>query len=250
MVLRSSSERLAEAMERTRRQWQVHHQKETETSESRAPLAPALTIALSREAGAGGSQVARAVGDQLGWPVYDRELLEQVAGQMGLRANLLEGVDEKRRAWLQECLEAFSSTRQASASGYVRHLVEALLALAAAGECVLVGRGAAQVLPAATTLRIRLVGPTEERIEVIRQRLAISRAEAADRVERTDAGRTQFVLDHFHRDPTNPRDYDLVLNSVRLGIPGCVHLVIEALHQLQAFRGASPAVFPKAAART
>src|SRR5262245_15881472 len=100
----SSSGRLAAAMERTSRLVQAQSQSETETGVSPKLPRPALTIAVSREAGANGALVARAVEQQLGWPVYDRELLQRVAEHMGLRASLLEAVDEKRKGWFQECL--------------------------------------------------------------------------------------------------------------------------------------------------
>jgi cytidylate kinase len=234
MVQTSSSEQLADVMARTRRQWQARRKTEAEAGIPVARAPAAFTIAISREAGANGHAVAQAVGERLGWVVYDRELLQRVAGEMQLRVSLLEGVDEKRKAWLQECLEALSSGRAVSQVAYVRYLVETLLALAAHGECVIVGRGAAQVLPAATTLRVRLVSPAGERIAVIRQRLGMTDGEAARWVGQTDGDRGRFVMDHFHRDPADPHDYDLVLNSARLGIPDCADLIVEGLRRLQA----------------
>jgi cytidylate kinase len=233
MDQKSSSERLAEAMERARRQWQAHRQAEAPSGIPPSPSPRAFTVALSREAGANGSRVARAVGERLGWTVYDRELLERVAGEMGVRASLLESVDERRRNWLQECLGAFTSAPAVSASAYVRHLLETLLSLAAHGECVIVGRGAAQVLPAATTLRVRLVGLGGDRVGAIRQRFGISQEEAARWVEKTDGERTRFIQDHFRKDPADPRLYDLVLNSSRFSINECAELIIEALRRLQ-----------------
>jgi cytidylate kinase len=195
--------------------------------------APPFTIALSREAGANGSLVARAVGERLGWPVYDRELLERVAEQLGLRAPLLESVDEKRSSWLGECLQALSSAPGVSAAAYVRRLLETVVALAAQGKCVIVGRAAAQILPSATTLRVRLVGPLESRVAVVRKRLGLSQVEAARRVEAIDTGRVHFVKENFGRDPTDPARYDLVLNSVRFSVAACTDLIVEALRHLQ-----------------
>jgi cytidylate kinase len=235
MDQKSTSQRLAEAMARTRQQWQARHKAEGAVGPETPPVVspPAFTIALSREAGANGAEIARVIGERLGWAVYDRELLQEVAGAMGLRAGLLESVDERRQSWVQECLEAFGAAPTVSAGGYVRHLLETLLSLAAHGECVIVGRGAAQVLPAATTLRVRIVGRLEDRIEVIRQRLGIAPKEAARWVEKTDAERVRFVKDHFHKDPTDPRQYDLVLNGSRFSVTACAELVIEALRQLR-----------------
>jgi cytidylate kinase len=240
MEPKSSSARLAEAMERTRRRWLAQTRAETDTLPPLAPAPPAFTIAISREAGASGPTIARAVGEKLGWPVYDRELLQQIAEEMGLRTSLLKSVDEKRKGWFQGCLDKIFSVPTVNESQYFRHLTETLLSLAAHGECVIVGRGAAQLLPAATTLRVRLVGPVAERTEAIMGRFDLSRDEAARWIEKTDAERNRFVRDHVHKDPSDARLYDLVLNSQRFSVAECADLIIEALHRLQAHASARP----------
>src|SRR5262245_20933833 len=108
----------------------------------------AFTVALSREVGARGTTVARAVGTRHGWKVYDHELLERIARDMKARVELLEGVDERRVSWLRESLEALSTSPTVSEAGYVRHLVETVLSLGAQGRGVIVGRAAAHILPA------------------------------------------------------------------------------------------------------
>jgi cytidylate kinase len=172
--------------------------------------------------------------EKLGWPVYDRELLQHIADETGLRTSLFKDVDEKRKGWLQGCLEQIFAVPAVSDTKYFRHLTETLLSLAAHGECVIVGRGAAQILPAATTLRVRLVGPVEERIKAVMQHLDLPREEASRWVEKTDVERDRFVRDHVHRDPSDARIYDLVLNSFRFSVTECADLIVEALHQLQA----------------
>jgi cytidylate kinase len=193
-----------------------------------------FTIAVSRESGARGTSTARELGARLGWLVYDHELVERIAQDMNLRTSLLESVDEKRVSWLQECVEAFASTPSVSKSSYVRHLVQILLSLATHGECVIVGRGAAQILPAETTLRVRLVAPLEWRILAMAQKLDIAKEAAARQVERVDCERICFVKDYFHKDATDARQYDLVLNSSRYSVIECADLIVEALRRLQA----------------
>jgi hypothetical protein len=171
--------------------------------------------------------------------VYDHELLQQIAQEMGLRASLLESVDEKRVGWLRSFLESWSSAPAVSESGYVWHLVETILSLGAHGACIIVGRGAGQILPAETTLRVRLVGPLEERIAAISRALGASRDEAARHVETTDRERVRFVQDHFQKDPTDPRNYDLVLNAVRFGSLEYADLIVAALRRLQ-YRTVAP----------
>jgi cytidylate kinase len=178
--------------------------------------------------------VGRAVGERLGWVVYDRELVQHVAADMGVRTSLLESLDEKHRSWLLECLEAFASTPGVSESAYARRLLETLLSLSAHGECVIVGRGAAQVLPLGLTLRVRLVAPVDDRVRVVCQRLGIPDGEATRWVARTDGERIRFVSDHFRKDSTDPRQYDLILNTSHFSVTECADLIIEALRRLQA----------------
>ena len=57
----------------------LQHWKERGEAEARARQAkPAFTIAISRQSGARGTTTARAVGERLGWAVYDRELVERI----------------------------------------------------------------------------------------------------------------------------------------------------------------------------
>jgi cytidylate kinase len=215
-------------MDRAQQHWQARHR----AVAAEVTATPQLTIALEREAGALRTSVAHELARQLDWPAYDHELLERIAQEMGLRTRLLESVDERRRSWLEESIERFSGTPLASANAYVRHLIETLFFLGAHGECVIVGRGAAQLLPAETTLRVRLIGNLEDRITTIQHRFGLSRAEAARRVEELDRERRQFVKDHFRRDPTELHQYDLILNVFRCPLEECAGLIADAARRL------------------
>lgn len=199
--------------------------------ESAAP-SPPFTIALAREAGAPGTTVAHEVGRRLGWQVYDHELLEQIAREHNLRVSLLESLDERRQSWLVEVMESFAQARHVGESAYAHHLRETLLALGAHGCCVIVGRGAAQLLPAATTLRVRLIGAPEDRVAYAMRHRDLSRREAEKWVEATDRGRIAFIKDHFLKDPADLRQYDLILNISRWPVMECADLIVDALGRL------------------
>lgn len=234
MDQKSTSERMSEAMGRARRQWQAKLKAEATAGVRAERPRAAFTIALSRDAGANGSLIARAVGERLGWMVYDRELVQRVAADMGVRSELLESLDEKHRSWLMDIIEGFPASPAVSESGYFRHLLATLLALGARGECVIVGRGAAQVLPLATTLRVRLIGSEDDRAKAVGDRFGIGHEEARKWVEKTDRERLRFVKDHFRKDPTDLRQYDVILNSSRFSVPECADLIVEAVRRLQA----------------
>jgi cytidylate kinase len=176
--------------------------------------------------------VATEVGACLGWQVYDRELMEQIAKKMDVRVQLVQSVDEKRVGTIQELIESFMALPRASQDIYFRHLLDTIFSLGSHGECIIVGRGAAHILPPATTLRVRMVGNLDDRIAVMMQRLNLSRLEA-DRLEALDLERNRFVQEHFHKDLTDPLGYDLILNSSRFSDAHCAELIILALRQLQ-----------------
>lgn len=198
------------------------------------PESPALTIALSRQVGAGGTSIATEVGNRIGWPVYDHALLERIAEEMHLRTQLLESVDERQTHWLTECAEAFSQSPAINTSSYVRHLIQTILSLGAHGSCIIVGRGSAYILPPATTLRVRIIADREHRVLGLSRERGIPRANADAQLDQVDRERITFIKDHFLRDPRDPQNFDLVLNSSCFSYAECADLIIEALHRLEA----------------
>jgi cytidylate kinase len=199
-----------------------------------APAPEGFTIALSREVGALGTTVAKAVGQRLGWTVYDHELVERVARDMNLRTQLLESLDERLGDWVADCFRAFSSKRVVSEFDYVEHLVQTLLGLAARGQCVIVGRGAALVLPGDRVLRVRLVAPPEFRIETIARQLGAGHDAALRHIERTEHARTAFIKAHFRKDPKDPVNFDLLVNTGTFTAEEAADLIVAALGRLQA----------------
>jgi cytidylate kinase len=230
-----SPEHLTEALARAHRHWQERRRDmPASNASSLTAFSPtAFTIAVSRETGTYGAAIAREVANRLGWPLYDRELLQRIADDMGVRGTLLESVDERQVGWVSECLGSLFAVPGVNQFAYVRQLVETLLSLAVHGKCVIVGRGASVVLPRATTLRVRLIAPLDYRIDAVQREQSITFKEAAARVESTDRERNRFVRDHFQTDPLDPANYDLILNAARFSAGECADLVIAALDRMR-----------------
>lgn len=244
--MKSSSELMAEAFDRARSQWRRRGETLEMAPARRAAPAGPFTIAISRETGAGGSKIARAIGEELGWLVYDRELLDEISQQTGVQTELLETLDERRSHWLTNYLEAFGGVRSMGGETYARKVAKTMLALSVHGECIVVGRGAAAVLPPATTLRVRLIASPADRIVRVAEDEGLSEAAARDRVERTDRDRAAFVRQFFHRDVNDVQLYDLVINTSRFSTEQAAGLIVKALRLLEQSTPAEP---QKAAAR-
>lgn len=246
MLDRQSPDRSSEALVRAFSHWERSRDAQAAEFDRAGYQARAFTIALSREAGARGNTVARALGEELGWVVYDHELLERIAQEMDVRVNLLDSVDERHVPWLEEQVEAFSSVPYVSGNAFFRHLVQSILSLGLRGQCLILGRGANFILPARTTLRVRLVAGLEDRTSVMAQEFGISRHEAARLVRETDRARAAFIKEHFHQDVADPLHYDLVLNTSRLSVADCSELIVAGLRRMEQRSGSPKSAAPLA----
>jgi len=242
MSFKPSAELMGEALDRVRKRWQREHAAHATVPPGSANV-PRFSVAISREYGVPADEIARELGTRLSWSVYNRELLDEIAGKTGLRAELLESVDEHRSQWLAECLAAFGSAYESEKIGsqqYVHELVQVLLSLAAHGDCILVGRGATAVLPTKTTLRVRLIAPLKDRIARVAAEEDLDAAQAKRRIEEVERDRAAFVRQYFHQDLLDASGYDLVCNTSRFTSDTCAALIVAALAELKAAWAAEP----------
>jgi cytidylate kinase len=190
------------------------------------PAAP--TVALSRESGARGGTIGRRVARRLGWQVYDRELLEYLAQESPAGMGLVEGLSPAAATWVEGRLELLLREQQLSQHPSIVSLTRTILRLGAVGRCVLIGSGAGCILPRGTTLHVRMVAPLAERIAYMGQWMRLSAEEAAEKVRQRDERRAEFLTTHFHRQPEEVHQYDMVLNSGLLGEDLCAELIARA----------------------
>lgn len=194
-----------------------------------APTTPAgLTVAISREAGARGGSIGRRVARKLGWGVYDQELLEYMAQEAAVRHNVVEPLTGSAAAWVDARLEQLLREQNLSQHPLILHLARIVLTLGAHGNVVLIGRGAGCILPRQSTLHVRLISPLADRIAYMSQWLRLSHDEAAERVRLRDERRATFLSTHFHRQPGDIQQYDVILNSGTLGEDVCAELISRA----------------------
>jgi cytidylate kinase len=193
------------------------------------PAIPAsLTIAVSREAGSRGGTIARRAAKKLGWQVYDQELLEYIAQEGAFRQGINDSLSEVAKDWAEERLRTLVHEQNLSKHAAILELARIILALGAQGEAVILGRGAGCILPPPSTLHVRIMAPLADRIAYMSQYLLRSEQETAEEVERRDRQRFEFITTHFHRQPTEVYQYDLILNSSLMGEEICAELVAQA----------------------
>ena len=190
-------------------------------------LGPYLTV--SREAESSGAEVARRVGERLGWRVLGRELVQDLAHQLELEPRLLELMDETRIGWFSETLLNLFNSRLVLQGSYVSMLSRSIALAACDGPVVIVGRAANLILPPEFGLRVRIVAPRGLRVAALANREGLDLRAAGDRLDKVDANRADFVRRHFHSDAADPHHYDLAIDTARLGIDGAADLICRAL---------------------
>ena len=187
-------------------------------------------IAISREAGAGGSPVGQMVGKMLGWEVLDRNLLDRVSQRYKLSRPMLEMVDETQANWAHDILGTWLDPKLVPHEKYVIHLGHVVLAMACQASAVYVGRGVQFLLPRDRGLSVRIIASEAYRINRIAQREHLTQKQAKAKMLSLDSGRRAFVRRFFHRDITDPHHYDMVLNVERLGPSATADCIVAAFN--------------------
>jgi hypothetical protein len=188
-------------------------------------------LLISREKGAGGSALGQRAGKRLGWQVFDKEIVDAIAQRAEVRRELIESLDERDRATIQDTVGQWLNPQPIGTAGYLAHLREVLLTLGHQGNVVIVGRGAQYVLPSQFGLRVRMVAPVEERVRRIASRENLSLKVARVEVESSDRERTRLARRQFGKNSADPMNHDITINTAELTVEAAAEVVLTALQQ-------------------
>ena len=199
---------------------------------------PILTV--SRLYGSGGSEVAALTAKALGWSLLDNAVVDAVATRMGLTIAEVRDREERVPSLVERLTSAMAMGSQEWASPIAaakrptdeqlievtRHIMEEAIAR---GPVVVVGRGAQEMLAEREdALHVFCYAPRKALIARTMQREGLGTEEAARLVDNTNKERDQWVRLHWERDRRAHENYDLSVNTERLGIGGAVQLVVSA----------------------
>jgi cytidylate kinase len=189
----------------------------------------ATYLALSREAGAGGSEVAAILGRKLDWQVLDKDVLDQLADRYQMSRPVLEAVDETTMSWAYDIFGTWLDREIISHEKYLTRINRIFLTAAKRGSVVFVGRGAQFLLPRDRGFAVRLVASEPYRLHRLQEAHDLSLSKARQMMQRLDRGRREFVRHFFHQDVNDPHTYDLTVNVERFGLEGSADRIIKAL---------------------
>lgn len=198
-------------------------------------------ITIARGFGSGGKDIGNRLSKELGIPCYERQILEMASEQSGLSQELFKNVDEKLpTGFLRKRLQGFPSTNYI-VSPTEKHFVSdvnlyniqarIIRDLANTESCIIIGKCADVVLRNfGNVISVYIEAPRDACVQSIMEKMSVTEQEANRMIYHTDKYRADYYKYYSGGGCwTNPTNYDLTLNSARVGRQQCVELIKDYL---------------------
>lgn len=208
-------------------------------------------ITVSRQFGAGGSELARKLGERIGWPVLDDEVACRCAQRLNLETATVERLREHAPTLLARLSAALLVAPPEAPGIDTMHLLridaiaeaalESITEAARSLPLIVVGFGTqCMFADRPDALHVRIIAPMSVRVERLRARFGWDDTNASSRARRMDEIRRRYVQRYFHRDVNDPLLYDVQINTGRTTLDEAAG-IIEQLVRSEQREGASTA---------
>ena len=188
-------------------------------------------ITISREPGAGGSEIARRLAKALNMDLIGGQIIQHVADSAKMSRRVIESLDEKEVTLRDTLLMSLFGENRPWPGEYLQHLTRVIGTIGAFGNVIIVGRGANHVLPKEKTFKVRIIAPLELRIKYFMDDRGYKKAEAEQYVVKTENNRKAFVRKYFNSDVADPKYYDIIINTEKISIGQATESIISAFNQ-------------------
>lgn len=191
-------------------------------------------ITISREYGAGGHSIGERVAEELGIPFYDRDIMKEIVEKTGFSQEVIEKEQEERSTVenIWKNISAFSSSYFNDPQDAIFEIQKVVITkLAKKGPCVILGRCADVVLAEAgiETLDVFIQADEVHRAVRISDLLDTKNAsEIKKAITKKDGSRHSYYHHYTGKRWGDSHNYDLTLDSGKLGYDLCVKLIVEA----------------------
>ncbi len=191
-----------------------------------------VVITIARQYGSGGRTIGEMLSKELGVPYYDKELLKFASEESGIHEGLFAGADEKlknsplvriSKKVYQGQLIPPGSDDFTSAENLFNYQAKVIKGLAEEASCIIIGRCADYVLrDYDNVLSVFVHAPEDYCIEQAKKKLSMPDREIKKFIQKTDKERADYYKHYTGREWTDARNYDLCLDSSKLGMERCV----------------------------
>lgn len=198
-------------------------------------------ITIARGFGSGGKEIGEKLAARLGIPCYDSQLLKMASDESGINEALFEKSDEKIKmgSWIKSYLGklpfnyiAEPHTKEFTSDNNLFNIQSQIIRhLANSESCIIIGKCADYVLKDRdNVLSVYIEAPRAACLKSIVDKLGVSEKEAHEMISKTDKYRADYYKYYTKGGYwTNPVNYDVTLNSDRLGRDHCVDILIDMI---------------------
>ena len=191
-------------------------------------------ITISRQFGSGGRTVGRQLAERLNIPFYDRELVKQVAEETGFDTKFIE---ENGEFSSSKSIFSFAVSQGVpcmqnglSVSDFIFCMQRQVILKLAEKPCVIVGRGADYILrDRDDVFDVFIHASMENRADRIVRLYGESEKKPEQRLADKDKEGKIYYKHYTDREWGDAKNYDMCLDSGRIGIDKCVDLIIDAI---------------------
>lgn len=197
-------------------------------------------ITIGRQFGSGGHDIGVLLAEELGIPLYDKELIEQAAKQSGMAKEIIESQEETNTSSFLFSLVMDSYSTGTTGGGLLNEMplsqkvfiaqYDAIQEIANQGSCVIVGRCADYALKENPNLLSVFIHANEDfRAERIADSYGLTVSKAKDKMRKLDKSRASYY--NYNTDLTwgASESYDLTINTAATGIKGAVEIIKAAI---------------------
>ena len=186
-------------------------------------------ITISRTTGCGARIIAKKLAEDLGYSIWDKELLLAMADDSKIKRNLLDKLDEKYLNELSSIGSNFIGDYSLNNYVYKKELAKLLFAICKQNKAIIIGRGANYLIKNA--LHIKLDASLDKRITKIAKELNVSDEEAKKEIIKSDKDRHNFTVEAFGKEVVSHFQYDLTISTNRFTVDDTCEIIKTALHQ-------------------
>ena len=187
---------------------------------------PKFVIAINREFGSGGREIAYKLGELLNVNVYDKAILETLTSKFNLTVEEMQRIKATKPNWWNEFCRFYQQFGAAGQGGYTPqedrevtsqqiYLAETqiLRDLASQESCVIIGRSGFHIFrnhPYA--MRIFFIADRKARVKRVMEKFALDEDAASMRIDKIDEARDTYTQAVAGVSRYDARNYDFVFN--------------------------------------
>ena len=194
-----------------------------------------VVITIARQYGSGGRTVGKMLAKDLGISCYGSNLLKMASEESGISEQLFCQLDEKLKnsPFLRLSTDIYTgdlippeSSDFVSAKNLFNYQAKVIKRLAKEESCVIIGRAADFILKdSKNVVSVFVHGSEQFNLARAMEQNSMTEAEMEKFIAKTDKYRAEYYKHYTGREWTDARNYDLCLNSSKLGFDKCVEAI-------------------------